>query len=241
MKKYILFFILLALLSCGSSKTNVQESHPFQTEAGVVINGVRWATRNIADFRQFAIEADTTIFYTWGGRQVQVVNRSTGIFHHPMHAGHLFRDRENMGSSVFVATFNTEAMTWDEPRGSFVAPRAVWTRRDDPCPVGWRVPTVEEWHSLLSAPNTRITINGVNGRMFGRPPNSIFLPAEGYLNLPDNNFIGVGEIGRYWSRTSRGIANLPRFYFLQFSENTVNIRTTGGQSIAMSVRCVATR
>ena len=130
-------------------------------------------------------------------------------------------------------------MAWDESMSSRANRRPVWSRRNDPCPPGWRVPTNEEWYSLLNTTlSVWTTIDGVKGRMFGIPPNSIFLPAEGYFSFYDE-CVSDERIGNYWSRTSqRGVADFAIFNFLHFSEDAINIQTTGGQLKAMSVRCV---
>ena len=63
----------------------------------------------------------------------------------------------------------------------------------------WRMPTYEEWQELLD--NTTVTWttqNGVNGQLFtASNGNSLFLPAEGYLD--GINLINESSFGFYWS------------------------------------------
>ena len=57
-----------------------------------------------------------------------------------------------------------------------------WTRANDPCPQGWRVPTGNELCSLMNAGNTWTTRNGVNGRVFGSS-NIAILPIISYIHI----------------------------------------------------------
>jgi hypothetical protein len=47
-------------------------------------------------------------------------------------------------------------------------------------------------------PSTWTTLNGVNGRVFGTAPNTIFLPAAGYRYYSDGDLLSVGSGGYYW-------------------------------------------
>lgn len=51
----------------------------------------------------------------------------------------------------------------------------IWETDNNPCPAGWRVPTIAELESLGEGEWT------TNGRVFGSGSNTIFLPAAGYL------------------------------------------------------------
>ena len=62
----------------------------------------------------------------------------------------------------------------------------------------WRMPTREECNELISkCTSTWTTQNGVNGRLFKRNGNSIFLPAAGEILL--NYILECGSTGAYWS------------------------------------------
>jgi len=79
----------------------------------------------------------------------------------------------------------------------------TWYEAKRACPAGWRLPTKDEIEDLLRTPHRWTTINGVNGREFGIPPNTIFLPAAGYC-YADGELDHVGEMGDYWSSTVDG-------------------------------------
>ena len=135
MKTILLLFAILifGLVSCSTRNVAVQ-----QAEEGVVINGVRWATRNVGAFGTFAS--------------------------HPQSAGGFF--------------------TFDEARNA--------------CPPGWRLPTARELGSL--GDGRRTNRYGVNGRIFGIEPNTIFLPAAGRWHGKTRHQWG-GRSGWYWSGT----------------------------------------
>jgi uncharacterized protein (TIGR02145 family) len=79
-----------------------------------------------------------------------------------------------------------------------------WETENDPSPVGWRIPTLEELEKLLDSEkvsNEWTSINGVNGRKFTDKTtgNSIFLPAAGFRNFANGVLDGVNRFGGYWS------------------------------------------
>jgi hypothetical protein len=219
-KLFLLIFVLAALLSCGSSKTSVSESCPLQAEAGVVINGVRWATRNVAAPGTFAANPqDAGMFYQWG--------RSTG-----WSTTNVLRQWDNNRNRWVTAHWITA-----------VAPGSTWTRDNDPCPAGWRVPAQSELDSLRSAGSTWTSNwrgTGVRGRVFGTYPYQIFLPAMG-LRDSTTGERASGPVGRYWSSgrmsllfnssSVGGIGEGSRFIS---RSDEFSVRTSG-----FLVRCVA--
>jgi uncharacterized protein (TIGR02145 family) len=144
------------------------------SEKGVVINGVRWATRNVDTPGTFAAKPeDPGMFYQW--------NRKKG----------------------WAATGSVTGWDKSTPTGD------TWTKSNDPSPVGWRVPTLDEIKNLFDKDkvnNVWTTQNGVNGRKFTDKTtgNSIFLPAVGYRNDwddSDGTLHDAGTNGYYWSST----------------------------------------
>ena len=88
-------------------------------------------------------------------------------------------------------------------------PGRAWLVANDPCPDGWRVPTMTELYSLRNAPSVWYNRNGVNGRLFGTYPYQIFLPAGGYRHEYNGRRINPQEWGFYWSRTPADFTNSP--------------------------------
>ena len=115
-----------------------------------------------------------------------------------------------------------------------------WYAENDPCPVGWRVPTIDELRSLQNSSRGWIIYNGVNGRIFGDAPNQIFLPAVGNRNL--GGWLSGGGQGHYWSSTlstamldDREVLGAWYLIFSGGGNSIVNgLRTWG-----FSIRCVA--
>ena len=134
---------------------------------GVVINGVRWATRNVDSPGAFAQNPESAgMFFQWSRRRAWP---STGA-----------------NVSGWCRFNNSETS---------------WSRADDPCPQGWRVPTTSELQSLVDAGSIWTTRNGVVGRLFGSAPNQIFLPAVGLRIYHNGTLLYVGTYGFYWSST----------------------------------------
>ena len=104
--------------------------------------------------------------------------------------------------------------------------RAAWTTVNDPCPPGWRVPTVYEFRNLHDAGGEWTTENGVNGRRFGSGNNTIFLPAAGHRG-PFGSLSGVGRVGFYWSSTAHS----------WYSVNTGWHRDTAWWLAICNIRC----
>ena len=111
-----------------------------------------------------------------------------------------------------------------------------WTRANDPCPVGWRVPTDGELHSLVISGSTWITHNGVDGRLFGSGGNQIFLPAPGFLSSADGSLSFYGASGRYWASEQHFNE---RTIHLWFNSHSISVGGSIQRTIGLPVRCVA--
>ncbi|MDR0332778.1 MAG: Ig-like domain-containing protein [Dysgonamonadaceae bacterium] len=168
----------------------------------VLINGVRWATRNVDAPGTFATNPENSgRFYQW--------NRKTGW-----------------------ASTGDVLGSWDSSNSS----GASWTRANDPCPQGWRMPTKAELESLHNAGSVWTTRNGINGRLFGSVPNQIFLSAAG--GRSGSGLLlggGFGDSGSYWSSTRDGTSTAWHLFFRGSDYNNIQ-----GASLVLglSVRCV---
>jgi len=184
--RFFSFLLLIALgtttaifNSCG--KDDDGKTPDIQDDInGVIINGVRWATRNVAAPGTFAANPEASgMFYQW--------NR-------------------NIGWSATNPMVNSNGgTTWD----SSVPIGTTWEKSNDPSPIGWRVPTREELQRLLETAkvsNEWTNLNGVNGRKFTDKisGNSMFLPAAGYREDFGGTLGNVGSGGYYWSSTQCG-------------------------------------
>ena len=188
--------------SYAREERNVNNS---TTDAGVVINGVKWATRNVDASGTFAATPESAgMFYQW--------NRPKGL----------------------PATGTVTGWDSSYPTGT------TWEKSNDPCPSGWRVPTIEEQRSLLDTDKVtseRTTQNGVTGRLFTdkNSGNSIFLPGAGYRFYSYGTLSGAGAYGYCWSSTQ-----LDSSYacYLSFGSGGANVGSLS-RSFGFSVRCVA--
>ena len=199
MNKNIFTISLIALMalsfaSCGEVEADEEE--------GVVINGVRWATRNV-------------------DRPFTFTNSPQSVGHHRQ-----WNNRNGHGHGSILTSW---------PSG--VPAGTSWTRENDPCPRGWRVPTQAELQSLgAGAWVTEWNGARVSGRVFGTAPNQIFLPAAGYLHADDGRPEESGLYGFYWSNTASGTSNAVALVF-----NDLGRTVSGANSRrwGFSVRCVA--
>ena len=174
------------------------------TDTGVIIDGIRWATRNVDTPGTFAAN--------------------------PEDAGMLFQWNRKQG---WAATGDVTGWNNTPAEGT------EWTRANDPCPQGWRVPTDVEIRALINAGFSDMTqLDGVNGRFFGTAPNRIFLPAVGWRSESEEAIgvlIGAGFLGGYWTTGLAGnYASM--FFFDGCCSVGVSMRW---RQDGLSVRCVA--
>ena len=183
-------------------------------EQGIVINGIKWATRNVDKPGTFAAKPeDSGMFYQW--------NRKTGW-------------------SVTDPMINSNGgTTWDKTP----ADGDTWAKVNDPCPTGWRVPTLEELQSLIYAGSEWTTLNGINGCSFGDGENTLFLSAAGFRNKSGLLCNAGGGSGQYWSSSVYTIYPTCAYaYSLHFRGGSIIPSTyiyNDNCATGFSVRCVA--
>ena len=166
-------------------------------DEGVVINGIRWATRNVDMPGTFALYPESLgMFFQWNRRK------------------------------AWNAT-DTYVDNWEY---DFSAETV-----NNLCPEGWRVPTHEELQLLMRSGSGWATLDGVNGRVFGRAPYQIFLPAVGWRDSYDGELNLAGREGSYWSSTQNCDENAQHLWFARGSVGTGWANRAHG----FSVRCVA--
>ena len=126
---------------------------------------------------------------------------------------------------------------------------------NDPCPQGWRVPTLAEWAAVADLDLNDRTVTGTwgdNGSAAGTPGRlfkprngdatvvttsnaTLFLPAAGWRNCSTSAFEYVGIFGHYWSST---IGSMGAFPF-GINEGGVSVAGISYRAFGFSVRCVA--
>ena len=151
----------------------------FAQETGVVINGVKWATRNVDTPGTFAEKPESPgMFYQW--------NRITAW--------------TTIGN-IWATTGNLSDWDSSNPNGT------IWEKSNDPSPAGWRLPTFEEIEQLLDkvkVDNEFVNVNGVRGNRFTDKVtgNSIFMPFVGCIDGQSGSL--EASVSIYWSSTPMG-------------------------------------
>ena len=192
-------------------------------EGSVMINGVCWATRNVAAHGVFVENPeDYGALFQWGRK---------GDGHEQRTSPNYPTNNNNPEAGIVSGSgnfdINGQIVTTHPAYGKFIKQSAnPWDWRspsistlwnsgtgsapiktaNDPSPEGYRVPTYAEILSLTNTTyvtNVWTTENGINGRRFTdkNNGNSIFLPVTGYRNYYNGALYDVGTQGHYWSST----------------------------------------
>jgi uncharacterized protein (TIGR02145 family) len=165
-------------IGTGNSRSSEQGATTSNnTENGVLINGTRWATRNVAAFRKFAAKPeDAGMFYQWGRKQAWAVT----------------------GNVIGWDEDTPDGITWKKEND----PSPVGWR----VPTGEEIETLldkknvkREWTTVNGIEGYRFT-DKTN-------KNSIFLPAAGYRDEEEGDLDYVGKGGCYWSSQKSGEAD----------------------------------
>lgn len=152
------------------------------------------------------------------------------------------------GRSTVVANASTPATaisswnTTSAPSGSWLDASKT---ANDPCPSGYRVPTIAQWTgvvntSLNTQSRTGTWANSVTnfGSAIHFGPNastkSLTLPAAGYRGNSDGTLYYRGNLGSYWSSAENGTGALSLYFLRSNASSGSSTRTYG-----FSVRCVS--
>jgi uncharacterized protein (TIGR02145 family) len=204
----------------NSKGTNYGNEITFTTtEFNTVIgaNGKIWMDRNLGATRVATSSSDAVSFgdlYQWGrakdGHQSRTSATTTTL-----------SSTDNPGNANFIYASKNWRSTENKNLWAGVS------GTNNPCPVGFRLPTEAEWE----AERTSWTSNNVAGA-FSSP---LKLPAAGNRNN-DNAVIGeVGTVGYYW--TSSTSLNKDEVKSIRFYNNTAAI-TISYPADGGSVRCI---
>jgi len=175
-------------------------------EDGVLINGVVWAKYNVGAPGTFVNSPeDAGMFYQW--------NRKIG-----------WSTTNPMINSDGDNTWNSSVSIGD-----------IWEKANDPCPLGWRMPTLQELQQLVDMGSEWDTVNGMAGRIFGTGSNSLFLPAAGYRLNSSGALVGAYN-GNYWGGPREISISA---YYLGFNIGEANVYGTWQMADGRSCRCVA--
>jgi len=223
-------------------------------DEGVIINGIKWATRNVAAHGKFVEKPeDYGAIFQWGRKgdgheQRTSPNYPTNDTNPENGAVSSSENFDENGQIVNThAAFGKFIKQVDSPRdwripqintlwnsGSEAAPIKT---ANDPCPDGWRVPTHADLNSLTQNILIWTTENGVNGYRLtdNATGNSLFLPATGARNYETGAFSTVGEYGSYWTSASGNT----EAHYLVFGSDFFETYYIIYRAFGLSVRCVA--
>jgi len=180
--------------------------------------------------------------------------------------------RNTDGHQKRTSGMTSDLATTDTPgHSNFITTPGLWDWRtpqndnlwqpstgiNNPCPAGYRVPTQEEWASIVSGGTTNLSVSGggttgtsgnkwtynMSGtRGFKISPDNgttttLFLPTAGYRYSNAGALGYVGTFGFYWASTVQDMESVS--YALAFTNTNVNPANYDGRSAGYSVRCVA--
>jgi len=178
-------------------------------EVGVVINGIKWSTRNVDAPGKFTVNIeDAGMFYQW--------NRNVG-----------WSATDPRINSNGLSAWNSSIPTGD-----------TWEKVNDPCPRGWRVPTRTELESLASVNNVWTAVYGLNGRMFGSSANTIFLPSVG-CRSQNGSLTWVDAAHYWSATNEEQDWSSRSAWMLYFDRNDVARMIGSARESAKLIRCVA--
>jgi uncharacterized protein (TIGR02145 family) len=114
------------------------------------------------------------------------------------------------------------------------------------CPVGWHIPTDEDWTALINMLGGRYNAAGYlkeYGNAHWEKPNSGFVNTYNFKALPggyrDENgeFFNIGKYGYWWSPLKSSKAS-GEYQILYYGNNIVNSKSNKNKPIGLSVRCI---
>ncbi len=182
-------------------------------EDGVVINGLKWASRNVGAPNKFA--------------------ENTEDF------GSHYQFNRNIGWNLF------SQHGWD----STSTDSEVWDKENSPCAKGWRIPTKDDFLSLLDKAKVDsefYVLNGIRGVMFTdkSTKKSVFFPFAGSRDWQKGNF---DSYSGYWSNqisdsekdVYSDYSNSNQLYYYFLITEDVSYLSSWNGNYAFSVRCVS--
>jgi uncharacterized protein (TIGR02145 family) len=207
--------------SASLTKTMPVQGRDSETVVVDVINpgtGRTWMDRNLGASRTATSPNDEQSYghmYQWGRAADGHQNRNS---------------KKNSTISGSIEPQHNEFIISGSSPYDWISPKNddLWQGKsgvNNPCPVGYRIPTEAEW---IQERATWRRANADNA--FSSP---LKLPMAGYRVHSSGSAFNVSTVGSYWSSTSAGLDAL------RFGFNTSNANTgTMYRATGMSIRCI---
>lgn len=220
----------IASLDFGDGSDNFEGLGP-----GITIAGRNWAPVNCG----YAEDLPLGSLYQWGR-----------LYGQPYELGDMepFQMWDTCGSDPSYKDYfgkpYPETLNWSDWFESLYW--SAYGGINNPCPKGWRLPTVDELYKLTYEDHKWVegrsfTGNGsgdFNGYLFGSGEQKLFFPASGKRDL-DGKASGLGEVAGYWS-TDFDYQDIITIHTLSISKDKLE-RTKSALAEGLSVRCVRER
>jgi uncharacterized protein (TIGR02145 family) len=166
--------------------------------------------------------------------------------------------KRNSGTTTTLATSNTPgnvgfitgSYDWRSGGGNNNRWTDATKAANDPCPAGYRVPTMAQWRSIFNNTSDNgipyATINSANtynnwswyssgGTKGAYSGGTLFLPAAGSRGYSGGSLGSAGSHGHYWSSSVYGSLA----YRLGFNSGSVTLGNYDDRANGFSLRCVA--
>ena len=126
------------------------------------------------------------------------------------------------GHNLFIQESNSP-YDWIEPQNDDLWQGESGT--NNPCPIGYRLPTQTEWVTFKSSEGISNRIHAANS--------SLRIPATGYRWIT-GGFAGLGNSGRQWSSTVNGTQVYTHYFYCCGTGSVNSYRRAAG----LAVRCI---
>lgn len=132
---------------------------------------------------------------------------------------------------------------WDTATASDNAWQDAVKTANDPCPGGFRIPTLVQWEGVANRTlNSHRFVGAWNGSSTNyssgvKIGGALFLPAAGIRNSSGGWLFSRGQNGNYW--TSTAVSGSTRAHYLRLGNGGVFIASEDTRLTGSSLRCIA--
>lgn len=203
---------------CGDPVTFTYKGSTVTYGTVVGANNRCWMDRNLGASRVATSPTDPAAYgdlFQWGRCDDGHQNRNSGTT--PTRSS-----IDCPGHSNFIIVFNSPYDWRFSPNNN------LWqqiTGINNPCPAGWRIPTIDEWERERTSWNSR--------NLYGAYVSPLRLTAGGFRDYFSGAISGAGSYGGYWSSTVAGTGAWQLDYDSVFAGMVTEDRANG-----LSIRCI---